>query len=240
MYVLVDYDNVPSALWSPGPVEAASTICAQLPAAVIGSEPDLVVRLYGGWKTNSISTQRAQGLTTQLTTGHTFIPRPGHSPDAKKVRLVVELALGPLGGNGVFATTLQTDRPLRSFRPKPNPAGCVNAQACGLRSIGELRHSTPCSEGDCAITAKDVLVRDEQKMVDTLMVADMAHIALIDKHDDLVVVSSDADIWPGVLLAIKAGCAVTQVHATPKIVTASNLKSMLHPGVTSYYREISI
>lgn len=240
MYVLIDYDNVPSALWSPGPIEAASAICAQLPAAVIGSEPDLVVRLYGGWKTNSVSTQRAQGLMAHLTMGHTYIQRPGHSTDAKKIRFVVQLALGPIGGNGVFATTLQTDRPLRSFRPKPNPAGCVSSDACGMRSIGDLRHNTPCSEGACAITAKDVLVRDEQKMVDTLMVADLAHITFVDKHDDVVVVSSDADIWPGILLAIKGGCAVTQVHATPKIVTASNLKNMLHPDISSYYREISI
>ncbi|PKH70038.1 hypothetical protein CXF96_05910 [Stenotrophomonas sp. Betaine-02u-21] len=83
-------------------------------------------------------------------------------------------------------------------------------------------------------------MRDEQKMVDTLMVADLAHITFVDKHDDVVVVSSDADIWPGILLAIKGGCAVTQVHATPKIVTASNLKNMLHPDISSYYREISI
>ena len=83
-------------------------------------------------------------------------------------------------------------------------------------------------------------MRDEQKMVDTLMVADMAHAALLDGDKDIVVVTSDTDIWPGVLLALKGGCAVTQIHATPKMRTPQSLINMLPAGVSHYFNEIAI
>ncbi|GAB2789995.1 hypothetical protein [Dyella kyungheensis] len=77
-------------------------------------------------------------------------------------------------------------------------------------------------------------------MVDTLIVADMAHAAYVDGDDDIVVVTSDTDIWPGVLIAIKAGCTVTQIHATPNMRTPTALTNMLPPGISSYFNEISL
>jgi len=236
--VLVDYDNVPAALWTPGPIQAAATICSRLPASVVGNEPELTVRLYGGWKTNSMSTQRAQALIPQLATGHTYIARPGHAPGTPKIRLVVELAVAPLGAQTPFDTTLAKERALRTFRPRQNVTACFQPAACGLSFLRNLTHQTPCVTPQCGATPRDLLVRDEQKMVDTLMVADMAHAAFINDDKDIVVVTSDTDIWPGVLLAIKAGCAVTQIHATPKMRTPTALTNMLPPGASRYFNEI--
>jgi uncharacterized LabA/DUF88 family protein len=64
----------------------------------------------------------------------------------------------------------------------------------------------------CSGRLSDFFVRDEQKMVDTLLVADIAAYVMHRKVKDLVVVSSDADMWPGVLFAMNSGCNVVQVH----------------------------
>lgn len=240
--VLVDYDNVPSSVWAPGPIQAASALCAYLPAAVVGSEPQITVRLYGGWKTKSVSTRVAQALIPQLASGsHTFIPRPGHSISAPPIRLVVELALAPLGSQTPFDTTLARDRSIRSFRPKQAASSpCHLPRACGLSFLSNLTHRTACSSAGCGATVQDLLVRDEQKMVDTLMVADMAHATFVDRDADIVVITSDTDIWPGVLLALRAGCAVTQIHAKPNMQTPAALLNMLPRAASHYFSQICI
>lgn len=240
--VLVDYDNVPPHIWAPGPIAAAEALCARLPASVIGSETELTVRLYGGWRTGSKATIRAQKLIPELTAGsHRFIARPGHAPSASKIRLVVQLALSPLGSSSVFPTTLAKDRSIRSFRPRASHSSpCVDPSACGLNFLANLTHQSECTTAGCANTPKDLLVRDEQKMVDTLMVADMAHAALIDCDKDIVVITSDTDIWPGVLLAIKGGCGVTQLHPNTPGYTAPSLVEMLPRAIQHYFQQISI
>jgi hypothetical protein len=238
--ILVDYDNVPSTLWAPGPIQAAASMCARLPACVVGSEPELTVRLYGGWKTSSASTHRAQQLIPQLAAGHIYIPRPGHIATALNIRLNVQLAVAPLGAQTPFDTTLAKNRAIRSFRPRQGVTACFQPSACGMAFLANLTHTTACTMSQCSMMAQDLLVRDEQKMVDTLMVADMAHAAYVDKDDDIVVITSDTDIWPGVLLAIKAGCAVTQIHATPNMRTPVALTNMLPSRIKSYFNEISL
>jgi hypothetical protein len=240
--VLVDYDNVPASVWAPGPVSAAAALCDHLPASVVGSESELTVRLYGGWKTASQSTHRAQQLIPQLTAGsHIYIPRPGHAHGAKQIRLLVQLALSPLGSQSQFETTLAKDRSIRSFRPKSQNVPCgLQPSACGLGFLSNLTHRTPCSAANCTLTPQQLLVRDEQKMVDTLMVADMAHAVFVDGDRDIVVVTSDTDIWPGVLLAIKGGCAVTQIHPTPTGKTAASLVNMLPGTISHYFIQIAI
>lgn len=239
--VLIDYDNVPAAVWAPGAVSAAAAICAHLPANVVGSEPELTVRLYGGWKTGSQSTPRAQQLIPQLTAGsHIFIPRPGHSAGAKQIRLVVKLALAPLGSNNQFESTLAKDREVRSFRPKTGMPSCAQPTSCGLGFLSNLSHASRCATPGCNSTPQQMLVRDEQKMVDTLMVADMAHAVFMDGDRDVVVVTSDTDIWPGVLLAIKGGCSVTQVHPKPNGRTSPSLVNMLPSAMSNYFTQIAI
>ena len=240
--VLIDYDNVPANVWAPGPIAAAEALCARLPASVVGSEKELTVRLYGGWRSASKATARAQKLIPQLDAeSHRYVSRPGHSAEAAKIRLVVQLALSPLGSSSVFDTTLARERSIRSFRPRASSGSpCADPSACGLGFLTNLTHQSLCLTSGCASTPQDLLVRDEQKMVDTLMVADMAHAAFVDCDRDIVVITSDTDIWPGVLLAIKGGCAVTQVHPKQSASTHPALVGMLPHAMQNYFQQISI
>ena len=56
-------------------------------------------------------------------------------------------------------------------------------------------------------------------MVDTMLVADMIHLA--QRGDDkFVVVSSDDDLWPGMLSAMASGSTV--IHVTTKHTSAAS------------------
>lgn len=242
LYILVDYDNVPRSLLAPGPVAVGKTIFSRLPAAVVADEQQVTVRLYGGWRSGAQLTRAAQKLTPRIAADSpTFVPRPGVPISAALVRLVVELATAPIGASAPFENTLAKERTLRSFRPRAsNASPCSKPSACGLGFLSGLTHSTACTTLGCGATAQEMLVRDEQKMVDTLMVADMAHLVFFGQAQDVVVVTSDTDIWPGVLLAIKAGCAVTQVHAIPNMRTPHALVSMLPNQVRNYFSQVTI
>lgn len=242
LYVLVDYDNIPRSLLAPGPVALGTAICSRLPKNVVDQEQQVTVRLYGGWRSGAQSTRAAQQLTQKIASDSpTYISRPGASKSDPPVRLVVEMATSAIGASTPFENTFAKERTLRSFRPRsPSDAPCTSPLSCGLSFLSNLAHDTACGVAGCSARAQEMLVRDEQKMVDTLMVADMAQLALLDRARELVVVTSDTDIWPGVLLAIKAGCAVTQVHATPNIQTPNALVSMLPHIVRNYFSQIRI
>lgn len=83
-------------------------------------------------------------------------------------------------------------------------------------------------------------MRDEQKMVDTLLVADMASHAMMNKASDVVVVSSDIDMWPGVLLALRIGCGVTHIHTKSGWRTQPHLVGTLGATLGKSYRQLAM
>jgi uncharacterized LabA/DUF88 family protein len=108
-----------------------------------------------------------------------------------------------------------------------------------LRFSG-LTASASCGNSGCSSQLGDVLVRDEQKMVDTLIVADIAHQVFKAMATDVVVVSSDTDMWPGVLLALRSGCAVTHIHTKHGGKTQQHLINTLGGQLNRIYQQMSV
>lgn len=54
------------------------------------------------------------------------------------------------------------------------------------------------------------MTRVEQKLVDTMLVADLIHLA-INGEMTIAVVSSDDDFWPGILSAMTLGAHVVHI-----------------------------
>ena len=77
-------------------------------------------------------------------------------------------------------------------------------------------------------------------MVDTLLVADLAHEALVQRVTDVVVVSSDVDMWPGVLLAAHSGCNVVHVHTKHGWRTQRHLINTLSTHTAPRYQQLSV
>lgn len=239
--VLVDFDNVESSLTRAGAVSLAKLLVPLIPTSVLARHSSVQVRLYGGWRSLGTLTTGAQRLIPDIRAGSpTVAVRPG-TGTGSPIRLTVELAEGPLGMSATLEETFVRNRDLRNFRARSTWAECANPGAgCGMNVHSALTHSTSCTASGCASQLRHVLVRDEQKMVDTLLVADIAYQALALKATDIVVVSSDTDMWPGVLVATGSGCNVVHLHTRTGWRTQRHLMSTLSPAAKTHYMQRSI
>jgi uncharacterized LabA/DUF88 family protein len=94
-----------------------------------------------------------------------------------------------------------------------------------------------CPDAACSQTP-DIIRRNEQKQVDTLMVADLAHLSLFEKCQNVVVVCSDTDIWPGILLCVNNNTSVLQIHTEAGGTTQGHLLATLR-AATPLYAQVS-
>lgn len=241
LFVLVDYDNVDRSHKTAGPVSLAKMLFSILPSSLIARHQGVSVRLYGGWRTNGTLTNFAQTLVPDIHSQSPTVVSISTAGVTLSVRLTVELAHGPIGTSSSLDRTFVRERGLRNFRSRVSPwPECANPTSCGLQRFSNLTYATPCGKPGCNSRLADLFVRDEQKMVDTLIVADIAHQAFSAKATDVVVVSSDTDMWPGVLLALRAGCAVTHIHTTRGCRTQQHLINTLGGQLNRSYRQLSV
>jgi uncharacterized LabA/DUF88 family protein len=212
-----------------------------VPEAVAARHDSFLVRFYGGWRATGTLTQAAQRLIPDIRNNSPCIVNVSHTDDWHQYRLTVELADGPIGTTIALQETLARERGLRRFRSRGSVMPeCASLTACGLNQFFGLSNATRCTNAACACTLGDVLVRDEQKMVDTLLVADIASHAFSGKASDIVVVSSDIDMWPGVLLALRTGCSVTHMHTKTGWRTQSHLVRTLDSTLSKSYRQLAV
>lgn len=239
--IFIDYDNVEPTLKSAGPVSLAKLLIPSVPASVLHKYNAVRARLYGGWRCQGGLTVSAQRLIPDIRSGSpTIVSNP--SSTGTPLRLLVELAEGPLGTTLILEETLARERGIRKFRTRRPPwAECASPAAnCGLAYAAAFTHNTLCSTLGCNTRLEKILICDEQKMVDTLIVADLAHEALVQQANDLVIVSSDVDMWPGVLLATQAGCNVIHIHTKPGWRTQRHLVKTLTSKSAQSYQQLSI
>lgn len=64
------------------------------------------------------------------------------------------------------------------------------------------------------MTTEDLIVRNEQKLVDSMMATDLMSLHL-SSQEELVVVSSDDDLWPSLRLLLHRGHTIYHVHTKP-------------------------
>lgn len=241
LVIFVDYDNVERNLTTAGPIGVARILTSAIPEAVAVRYHSVGVRLYGGWRSSGTLTIAAQKLSPQIHAGSPSILNRTFGQTVKQVKLSVELADRPMGWNVSLNETLAKDRALRNFRANPHLLSeCVDVSACGMQPYFGLSPGTACNNGGCSSQLTDLLVRDEQKMVDTLIVADLAYNVFVEKARDAVVVSSDTDMWPGILLALGAGCAITHIHSRQGGKTQKHLVQTLGHRMSGAYRQLSL
>jgi len=240
LYAFVDYDNIEKDLRVGGPVNLAKALAPCIPASVLVAHGEVVFRLYGGWRSGGVLTHEAQTLLPLITHGSPLYISVTDSGNAVNIRVSVELADKPFGATVPLQDTFIRDRDLRKFRSRSRPwAGCLNSGVCGFAHFENWTQSTLCPTANCKAELGDVLVRDEQKMVDTLVVADIAYLVLNQSASDVVVVSSDADIWPAVLLATRSGCNVLHIHSKSGRKTPRHLLVALD-NLDHFYQQTSV
>ena len=232
MDVLVDYYNLSQRQRHEGIVHVVDRIVsAIIPDPMRTDERRIDLRLYGGWYEGQTRTKDAQDIVATL---HEHYPmKLGSRTDRRSITLNVELAYSIKWDPAHHLWyTLRPRTGLRriDLMDPSSLIGCRLADRCPLRPGYEfLTHGT-CPEQSCEVTSQQAMKRREQKLVDTMLAADVFFNAY-DKEQRIAVVSSDDDLWPAIRTALQLGVEVIHVHT---VKGHSTRLSYLHEASSGY------
>jgi len=238
--ILVDYDNVDRQHLRAGPVSLAKLLTSLVSPSILALHTSVDVRMYGGWMCGANLTKAAQRLVPDLHANSPTIIYYLNEGRTLGINVNVSLAYKQIGAYINLEETLVKDRQIRKFRSSLQLDSCASSNSCGMRLFSNTSFSTRCSTAGCGMTLENAYVRDEQKMVDTMLVADIAHLALAAKNSHIVVVSSDTDMWPGILLGLQNGCSIVHLHTKHGWRTQRHLTRTLPPLSSRSYIQLSV
>lgn len=223
MHVLVDYDNIPRPLRNFGPRYVAARICAALEQnalIILAKSPRLSIRFYGGWYSGTTLSSAGQRLSADVQREFPFIHRVVSAGTSLSVKVSGELAraLVVLPKRTLDHTFRQRPTTERVECTDPHVVGCTQ-RPCAMEAMFNFFQSGQCPQAGCQHGVHDLIQgRGEQKLVDTMIVADLIHLSQ-DGEGEVAVVTADDDIWPGVITGMQKGTHV--VHIWPKYFTTS-------------------
>jgi len=222
MQVITDYNNIPDVIRRRGLKYLAERIALCLGPTAVGKYRRLHIRLYDGWYKVQKLTHLAQSTSAEVQRVFpTTITFP--SLEGPAVRAVVAAEM---------AYSLHCDPATNiwhTFRPRsgqanvgcksPSSAGC-SSHDCVLSALPRFFSTQQCPDTCCILSTKDLIYRDEQKLVDGMMATDLMSLHLT-SDEELVVVSSDDDLWPALRLLLQRGHTVYHIHTEPSRTTPS-------------------
>jgi hypothetical protein len=211
VFVIVDYDNIEQIDRHRGLLYLVEKIVHAAVSSSVNIPNRVVFRLYGGWYEGQNLSRLAQWLTAEAQSQ--FPTSLGNTP-TRKFRIIASVALA-------YSLAVEPAKPLwDTFRihgtPRnlrchhPSNAGCGLTNCPGV-SLYEFITAGHCPQQGCTVSLRDILHRSEQKLVDTMIAADMIHYSMIGESV-LCVVSGDDDLWPGIRVALLRGTNVIHVH----------------------------
>ena len=212
MDVLVDYYNLSQQHRRRGIVHVVDRIISVIVHdLLLATERRIDVRLYGGWYEDRIPTKDAQTIAATLSSHFPKMILSRH--DRKRVIVNAELAYSlKCDPEHHLWYTLRPRIPPRNLVfVDPATAGCGHIDRCPLRPGYEFFVTGRCPEQDCVVRPPLVIRRREQKLVDTMLAADVLFNTRSDERR-IAVVSSDDDLWPVIRMALQCGLYVVHVH----------------------------
>jgi len=212
MNVLIDYDNVGRSERTKGLRHIVETVFSRLPPNLLHRGAAASVRLYGGWYKQRRMSKVAERLNDEIKRSFpTVVPVRPHGPGQNRTRveLARSLAIDP---KTILSHTYRPRAAPTNLRPKHLPfRRCTQKNNCPLRAVHDLLRDNSCPNALCPVTVADTMSRPEQKLVDTMLAVDIVHAASVGRGD-LVVVTTDDDLWPGIRMALYLGARVHHVH----------------------------
>ena len=237
MEILVDYNNVLTSDRRKGIRYVTERILNAIGPHRLGKRSRASFRLYDGWYELQSLTRTAQEVfaDVQANTPHTA----SFLDDSVKATVIVNVELA-------YSLRCDPTVPLyHTFRPKtpqsnvtcrsPRLAGCKALQ-CPLEPMATFISASQCPDDTCSFTPPDLLIRNEQKLVDAMMAADLFSI-LMTSAPEVVLVSSDDDLLPVIRLLVKTGMTVFHVLTRPP---SQSMSLCLHGLDDNKYFQIEI
>ena len=232
MIVLVDYDNVRLGRRGLRLRYFVTRLLDGVGVRRCSGEDSVRCRLYGGWFDGVRLSKRAQRLVPEIRDEFPRRVTVSDGDGAVRVRVTMELA-SSLVGDGVALT--------HTFRRRSLPAGlvcartpftgCARPSQCAVAGVAPFVNGGECPHPGCGVTSGAVLGRNEQKLVDSMLVVDL--IRLAQASESIVLVSSDDDMWPGIRGALLHGARIFHVHARTD-------PPQYQPLTTETYRRIAV
>lgn len=194
-------------------------------------------RFYGGWYEHRRPTKRAQDFLLELAQSRLtslVIPRPNGDSFKPVLKLELAYSLGASPNKHLFATFRRRAGigQLRCRSPKTN--GCTSHD-CPLDVVCQVLASGKCTNSACSKVSATLISRDEQKLVDTMLVSDLIFYSCIRKVPTCII-SADDDMWPGIIAATSLGGYIH--HIKPKATGDSH--RFYTPIHSQNYRQFSL
>ncbi len=215
MDILVDYNNVPEIQRRRGAMFVVDKIVNALGSAHLAHTQRVSFRLYDGWYENQSPTRRAQQVAAEVQQQTPRAITLGCGLEQTKIIVNVELAysLKAAPAQHIWHTYRPRYYPGDVKFRDPRTAGCSDPD-CPLVAMYRLFQDRHCPQAGCELTPEAFLYRSEQKLVDTMMAADLFSLHL-QSSKEIVVVTSDDDLWPAIKLVLQLGIRVFHIHTLP-------------------------
>jgi uncharacterized LabA/DUF88 family protein len=171
------------------------------------------VRVYGGWYEGTKITRLAEDLTVEIQRDFPKIIRlPTATSDHIAVSVNVELAVALLQepGHHLFNTYRRKGKPNNVRVKEPIEVGCTDP-ACVLPVMKKLLRTGYCPKPGCRVAVADLIYRNEQKIVDTMLSCDLIHAANIG-YNRVILISGDDDFLPPIRAILLRGAKVIRLH----------------------------
>ncbi len=215
MIALIDYDNLDILVRRRGVRHVITSLLQALVRQRVAGERTIDCRLYGGWFEKTSLSPHAQRLLPEV---RREFPSSITVPDREGTRIILvraELALTMVCDPKVELTHTYRRRslPRRLQCVAPPFPNCADPSRCPIASLNPFIRDDACPVDSCVVTPRTALKRAEQKLVDSMIVIDLAHLADV-TSEPLIVVSADDDLWPGIRFVLLRGARV--VHVVPR------------------------
>lgn len=211
--IFIDYDNLLPAQKSAGILDVITRALIQLPfdTGIFRGKCD--VRVYGGWYEGTHITRLAEDVAVEIQREFpTVIRLPISGRDHVSLLANAELAVALIQepGHHLFNTYRRKGKPANVRVKEPAIVGCTE-NACILPMMKRLLRTGSCPQVNCAVAMNDLVYRNEQKIVDTMLSCDLIH-AANGIADRIILVSGDDDFLPPLRTVLLRGVSAIRFH----------------------------
>ncbi len=220
--VFIDYDNLSEGQKRSGMLDVLTKALMQLSTIRFAARIACEVRVYGGWYEGSEMTQLAQDVSIKI--GDEFpkliiVSQSNGGKVAINTSAELAMALMQEPSYHLFGTYRKKGRPANVRVESQTDVGCCD-DMCALPLMKRLLKNGKCPQLGCQITRSNLVYRNEQKIVDTMLSCDLIHAASL--NETLVVlISSDDDFLPPLRTVLLRGVSAFRFHPQPNSQRAS-------------------
>lgn len=218
--LLIDFDNLLPPRETVDGTSLRHTILRCVESMLVAS-PNLEhvdVRLYGGWREGGTLSRRGSEVAAAIQLADPFpIPLLATRLLRGTLELAVALHAAP-------SLTFEDTHRIRRRPPRLRldsdflATHCASAdhQQCPARALRSFTRSPTksCPADPCGVLAEQVFVVAEQKMIDTMIAADLLDLTGHNPgYTHVAIASADTDFLPPLILARRRGSALVQLIA---------------------------